>query len=136
MSSTSPNPQTNQEGRRTTQRCRRVVYSLIVLAFAYAIIELFASVLLYVRWGGYSATRDALGQAVAGGIEATVDSRFEVVHPYLGYVMHIDNADYTVQGTRPFAVTDYGLYDAAPPIRSRSPDKVLPCQWTPRRIRI
>lgn len=106
-------------------RRRRLAYCLISLSTAYMLVECFSLGLLYFRWGGFTGTREEIRSASAGEIEETIDSRFEVVHPFLGYVMHIDNADYDVQGLQPYQVNDFGLYDSAPPIRRRSEGKVL-----------
>ena len=116
---------TAARGPRRLSRRRRSLYAVITVVFAYVVIESFAWLLMYMAWGGMSAAQSRLVQAAAGGTEGTVDPKIEVVHPFLGYVMHVDNDNYNVQGVQPYSVTDFGLYDAASPLRKRSPDRVI-----------
>jgi hypothetical protein len=93
---------------------------------AYVLIEIGACIILYFRCGGFLRTSEELRQAVTNAANPhEINTRFQVVHPYLGFVMHMDNDDYHVQGQTPFRVNDYGFYDAGSPIRKRSPDRVL-----------
>lgn len=108
---------------RRRSRFRRCLFILLSFGLAYLVIEVFAWGLL--QWGGGLREVQRARASAATGVEGTIDTRFEVVHPFLGYVMHVDNADYHVQGAKPYVVNDFGLYDAAPPLRRRSPDRLL-----------
>lgn len=124
--SAATSKQTAVGGPLRLSRGRKSLYAVITLGLAYVIVEVFAWLLLFFAWGGLGSAQVQLAQSTAaGGVEGTIDTRFEVVHPYLGYVMHVDNDNYHVQGVQPYSVTDFGLYDAASPLRKRSPDRVL-----------
>jgi len=76
--------------------------------------------------GGTDGLRTRLHAIASSDTDyAEVDPSFEVIHPYLGYVMHVNNPDYRVQGIQRFSVTDFGFYDSASPIRKRSADKLI-----------
>jgi hypothetical protein len=129
VSGPSPDgPAGSRQTWRTSRfpRRKKIAFSVLTVLLGWLVIECFAWVLLYVSEGGMRSRSRALQGAMVSDIaNIDVDPQFEVVHPYLGYVMHINNEKFSVQGEQPFSVTEYGFYDAAPPLRRRSPDRVV-----------
>ncbi len=117
----------DQVGKGTgLSRRKKAVFRVAALLLVYVSAEGIAwMAALSQAAGGTNGLRTKLLAIESSDSSAEVDTRFEVIHPYLGYVMHINNPDYRVQGTQRFSVTDFGFYDAGSPIRKRSPNKLI-----------
>jgi hypothetical protein len=127
MPSETSDNQGGTSGVPGLSRRKKIVFRIVALLLVYMSAEAIAWVAAQAQvTDGIRGLRTRLlAIASSNSNYAEVAPKFEVIHPYLGYVMHVNNPDYRVQGTQRFSVTDFGFYDAASPIRKRSPDKLI-----------
>ena len=113
-------------GTGVLTRRKRILFRCLTILLCLVCIEAVSHTLVYFCFGRVDRVHRRLDDILASQeVELSMAPQFEVVHPYLGYVMHIDNDNYNVQQAQPFAVTDFGFYDEAGPLRKRSPDKLI-----------
>ena len=127
MPSKTSDDQSGTHGVPGLSRRKKTVFRIAALLLVYMSAEVIAWVAAHAQvTDGARGLRTRLLAISSSDLNyAEVDSKFEVIHPYLGYVMHVNNPNYSIEGTQRFSVTDFGFYDSASPIRTRSPDKLI-----------